>query len=75
MEENNVVELKKDNIFKRAGRKIKNAAKKVWPYVLGGTILVGGGLLYLYLRGDEDTEDYSLLDSAAPVESSGEVTE
>lgn len=75
-ETNNVVEIeKKENFFKRTGRKIGAVAKKVWPWALGGALLVGGGLLYLMLRGDEDAEDYSLLDSETPFETTGETAE
>lgn len=58
-------ETKKENFFKKAGRKIKEVVKKVWPYALGGAVLTGLGLLYLASKDDNgDTEDYSLLDSA-----------
>ena len=58
------IQEKKENFFQKAGRKIKEVAKKVWPYALGGVVLTGLGLLYLAAKDDNgDVEDYSLLDS------------
>ena len=56
-------ETKKENIFKRTGKKIGGFFKKRWPFLLGGTVLAGGALAYILLKDDEDKEDYSLLDS------------
>lgn len=56
-------ETKKENIFKRTGKKIGDFFKKRWPILLGSTVLAGGALAYILLKDDEDKEDYSFSES------------
>lgn len=69
---------KKDGFFKRAGKAVGKTAKKVWPWVVGGVLIVGGGILYLmFAGGDPDALENApdAPEEDVPFEATGEVVE